>query len=426
MSIKLLPHFRPLFDHHRYYVCLSGRLSGKSFHIAVTLLWLASRAKMRILCVREFMNSIAESSMAQLIQIIDLSGTRDSWTVTKTELVHNVTGSRFIFRGIKTDPTSIKSITDIDCCWAEESETLSSESLQILIPSIRKQNSRFYFSGNPKDRMSALAQMFIENPPPPDTIIISNDYRDNPFVSDTMLKEAEHMRDSNPEMYRHIYLGEYLDTSNLIMVKNVVRGTTNKLASDKCIIGVDIARDGDRTVICCRKGATIAEMKSYPSMDLTNLVHELNGFIYRHKPEQINVDSTGHGAWVPDALKATGILVKPINFAESSRYETKYANMRTEIYGLASDFFTKGGKLRPQDIDLERELSASYYTLDNKNRIKLIPKEEIKKRIGKSPDIADAFCLSLLCVGDMFMSTVRADKIAMANHTSSLLKSGAW
>lgn len=373
------------------------------------------------------MNSISESSMAQLLQIIDLSGTRSAWTVTKTELVHNVTRSRFIFRGIKTDPTSIKSITDIDACWVEESETITSESLQILIPSIRKENSRLYFSGNPKDRVSALAQMFIENIPPPDTIIISNDYRDNPFVSDTMLKEAHHMRDTNPEMYNHIYLGEYLDAANLILVKNVVRGTSPTIASDKVIVGIDIARDGgDRTVICIRKGKSIVDIRVFPTMDLTNLVHELNSVIHKWKPEQINVDATGHGAWVPDALKASGIYVKSINFAESSRYPDKYANMRTEMYGLASDFFTNGGKIRPQDIALERELESSYYTLDNHNRIKLVPKTEIKQRTGKSPDLADSFCLSLITSGDMFKSTKKLDEIQQQNLGRALTTAGSW
>ena len=426
MSLNFLPQFKPLFDNHRYKVLLSGRCSGKSVAIAIYLIWIASRVKVKVLCLREFMSSISESSMAQLLEVIEKSGTRSHWDVTKTEIVHIKTGSRFIFKGIRANVESIKSIPDVDLCWCEEASTLSQESLNILIPTIRKKNSQIIFSGNPKSRIEPLAQMFVENEPPPSTIIIANDYRDNPYVSNTLLVEAEHMKETNPEMYSHIYLGEYLDAANLIIIKNVVKGTLPVVISDKVIIGVDIARDGDRTVICARKGKGIAELKSYPSMDLTNLVHELTGFINRHKPEQINVDSTGHGAWVPDALKAFNIYVKPINFAESSRYDTKYANMRTEIYGLASDFFDNGGKLRPNDIELERELEASYYTLDNHNRIKLIPKDEIKKRIGKSPDLADAFCLSLITSGDMFKSTKKLEEIQQQNLGSSLVTAGSW
>lgn len=426
-KLSFLSQFKPLFGKYRYKVCFSGRGSAKSTHIAIALIWYASRCKMKILCVREHLNSIKDSSKAQIELIIEQSGTMNQWTITNTEIIHKHTGSVFLFKGIATNYNSIKSIPDIDICWVEECETLSQESLNVLIPTIRKQNSQIWFSGNPKDRMQAVSQLFIENEPPPDTVIISNDYRDNPYISATLLAEAMHMRDSNPEMYSHVWLGEYLDTANMILVKNATRGEVPRLVSDKCVIGVDIARDGgDRTVICVRKGKNIEELLIFPTMELNLLTHQLQTLIFKHKPEQINVDSTGHGAWVPDGLKSTGVSVTSVSFNGSAKHADRYSNVRSELYGLAEKYFANGGKIRFNDIELERELEASYYTLDNKNRIALVPKTEIKKRIGKSPDIADAFCLSLLCVGDMFMSTVRADKIAMANHTSSLLKSGAW
>lgn len=425
--MNFLSHFRVLFEAFRYKVCFSGRGSAKSTHIALALLWYASRTKMKILCLREHLNSIQESSKAQLEQIIEQTGTSGAWTITNTEIVHNKTGSRFLFKGMATNYTSIKSIPDVDIAWIEECETISKESLDILIPTIRKEGSQIWFSGNPKDRMEAVAQMFIENPPPEGTVIISNDYRDNPYISSTLLAEATHMKEANPELYNHIWLGNYLDVSNLILVKNAKRSNTPQLGSDKCVIGVDIARDGgDRTVICVRKGKQIAELLIYSSMELTLLTHTLQSLIHKHKPEQINVDSTGHGAWLPDALKSQNIIVKSIGFSESATKEDRYANRRSELYGLASDYFGKGGCIRVNDIELERELSASYYTLDNKNRIKLIPKEEIKKRIGRSPDIADAFCLSLVCTDDMFMSTQRADALQNYHHNNDLINAGAW
>ena len=170
MTLGFLPQFKVLFDKYRYKVLLSGRSSGKSVAVATYLIWVASRCKVKILCVREFMDSISESSMAQILEVIDKSGTRSAWTITKTEIVHNTTKSRFIFKGIKTNPESVKSIPYIDLCWVEEANTLSKESLDILIPTIRKANAQIIFTGNPKDRMEALAQMFVENPPPPDTL----------------------------------------------------------------------------------------------------------------------------------------------------------------------------------------------------------------------------------------------------------------
>lgn len=425
--MNFLPQFKPLFEKFRYKVCFSGRASAKSTHIAIALLWYASRTNMKILCLREHLNSIQESSKAQLEQIIEQTGTSHAWTITKTEIVHNVTGSRFLFKGLATNYNSIKSIPDIDIAFIEECETISKESLDILIPTIRKENSQIWFAGNPRDRMEAVAQMFIENAPPPSTVIISNDYRDNPYLSQTIIDEANHMKESNPELYRHIWLGEYLDVSNLIMVKNVVRDNPPALASDKCVIGVDLARDGnDLTCICVRKGKRVVELLTYPSMEIERLSHELDSLIYRHKPEQVNIDSTGHGAWAADALKGKNIIVKSICFSENADRKDRYSNRRTELYGLASEYFSKGGTIRTNDVELQRELEASYYTFDNKFRIKLVPKDEIKKRIGKSPDRSDAFCLSLITVGDMFMSTTRSEKVENYFANNSLMDAGAW
>lgn len=427
MSLEFLPQFKPLFGVFRYIVLLSGRGSAKSTHIAIYLIWVASRSKVLVLCLREFMVSIADSSKAQLEYVIKQSGTESSWYITKTEIRHLVTGSRFVFKGIAHNTASIKSFAKADIAWVEECENITSESLEILIPTIREEGSRLIFSGNVKDRMQAVAQKFVENDPPESTVIISNSYLDNPLISKTLLKEAEHMKASNYALYRHIWLGEYLESGNLIICRNVVRGKHIHAASDKVVVGIDIARDGgDKTVICVRKGKIIAHMSEYATMDLPTLIHEVQGVIARWKPERINVDSTGHGAWVPDALRSYGIDVRAVCFAESAGDDRKYSNRRTELYGLAADYFEAGGMLRENDNDLERELIASYYVLDNKSRMKMVPKTEIKAKIGCSPDKADAFVLSLLCDGDMFRSTKAHDSIQSSMLSRDLYMAGSF
>jgi phage terminase large subunit len=426
-KINFLTHFKPLFSDKRYKVLLSGRGSGKSFHAAVALIWYASRVKTKILCLREFMNSIGDSSKEQIEEVIELSGTRDSWYITLKSITHKITGSTFIFKGLRNNYNSLKSIPNIDIAVIEECSGLTTESINALIPTIRKQGSQIWFLGNPKDRNDPVAAMFIEKGDRPDTILIANDYRDNPFISKTILEEAELMRLDNEILYKHIYLGEYLDTANLILVNNIRKATATRLSNAKVVIGVDIARDGgDRTVIYVRTGKCPADVKIYNNMDLPKLTHELQALITKYKPERINIDSTGHGAWCADGLKSYGIDVKTVNFASSSRKPEKYGNMRSELYALAGKYFEGGGVIRPQDNDLDTELSASYYTLDNKNRVCLIPKQEIKKMIGKSPDVADAFCLSLLCDGDMFTSTKVSDAIDEAREAKELTMVSGW
>ena len=425
-QITFLSHYKPLFEKKRYKVLLSGRGSGKSFHVALALLWLASRCRMRILCLREFMNSIGDSSKAQIEEVITLSGTESSWTITRTSITHKVTGSVFIFKGLRNNYNSLKSIPNIDIAVVEECAGMSQESLDALIPTIRKEGSEIWLLGNPQDRHDPVASMFIERYRE-DAIVIANDYRDNPFCSRTIIAEAEAMKTMSEALYNHIYIGEYLDTSTLILVDNVAMGDAKTISNPKVVVGVDIARDGgDRTVIAVRRGYGFASIRSYDTMDIDKLSHELQAVIARYKPERINIDSTGHGAWAGDALKAYGIDVRTINFASDSRKPERYGNMRTELYGLAKDYFAGGGVIPRDHADLDKELSASYYLLDKRNRPCLIPKAEIKKKIGRSPDIADAVCLSLLCDGDMYRSTKATDSIDDALLAKELATVSGW
>jgi hypothetical protein len=427
-AINVLAHFAPLWQRYRFKVGFSGRGSAKSFHFGCALTNIASRAPTRAVCLREYQNSIADSSKAQIEEIIDLSGTRKAWNISRQYIEHKVTGSIITFKGLQ-NPEALKSATNFDVAFFEECETMTQDSLNIMEPTFRKNGSQLWFAGNPRDRMAPVAQYFIENTPPPSTTIITNSYLDNRYCPQTLIDSANHMKATNLALYNHIYLGQYLDTSNLILVNNVRRGGYEEQYSPKVVMGIDIAKDGgDKTVFCVRKGRHIVALIEHASMDRDNLIHQLQALIRAYHPERINIDSTGHGAWVPELLSAYGIEARGINFASNAPgvHESKVSNMRTHMYNLATEYFSKGGCIRPTDINLEKQLAAAYYTLDNKNRIKLLPKEEIRRRIGCSPDQADAFCLSLICDGDMFTSTKHDDDLQAQYDMISLEHAGMF
>lgn len=425
--IQCLPHFKPLWQAYRYKILFSGRGSGKSAHLAIFLIWLACRSKIKILCLREFQVSIEESMKAEIEKWIELSGTRKDWICNLRYIKHKYTGSKFIFRGVRNNPKSIKSMTDIGCAVFEECEDATKESLDLLIPTLRLPGSFFILAGNPKDRTCAVAQMFIENAPPPGTVIINNTYLDNPYCSADLIAEAEHMRLTDYNLYKHIWLGQYLDVSQLIMVPKITRKDIPRPTGAKVVIGVDIARQGgDRTAITVRCGKMIAERQVFPSMDRDLLVHTLQSLQHKYRPNCINVDSTGHGAWCVDMLIQSGIKnVYSINFSSAS-LDPKYANMRTYLYALIREYFEQGGTIPVGAISLEKELAASRYTLDIKNRTAMIPKDEIRKVLGVSPDEADSLGLAMLCEGDMFNDTTRMDAIINHHTQADLISSGKF
>ena len=431
MELTVLPCYQPFYEDWRYKVALGGRSAGRSVAAAQAIVYFCSQAKMRVLYLREFQNSIEESCKAQVEAIIEDLGLAHEWKFTIKQTTHRRTGSVIMYEGLARNYTKIKSKTDIDIAAIEECETVSRDSLDILIPTIRRQGSELWFMGNPKDRTSAVAQLFIENGTPANCVVMRSTYLDNPFNSAELIAEANHLMATDYKLYRHIYLGEYLDKGSLRMVPYVVEedATTVPAASDAVVIGCDIAREGDdKTALCVRKGKKILLLESHSDMDLPKLVAELTDLIRRYKPARINIDSTGHGAWAKDGLQSMGVTVSEVNFSSKAAKEDKYTNKRTELYGLARDYFEGGGTIPKGQTQLVEELESTWYNLDNKNRFALESKADIKKRIGRSPDKADSLCLSLWNPqGGIFAKAVAATTTMDSRRfTNDLLNAGSY
>ena len=107
----------------RHYCYYGGRSSGKSTTVATVLAVQATAKPMRILCAREYQASIADSVhklLADAIEKYKLPG----WGITR-ESIRNKNGSEAIFRGVRNNPQSIKSLEGIDVCWGEEAAAFS-------------------------------------------------------------------------------------------------------------------------------------------------------------------------------------------------------------------------------------------------------------------------------------------------------------
>jgi hypothetical protein len=106
----------------------------------------------------------------------------------------------------------------------------------------------------------------------------------------------------------------------------------------------------------------------------------------------IAVDATGgYGAGVEDMLKQMGMSVNPVNFASKASDE-RYFNKRSEMWYEMAEWVKRGGSI-PKDPTLVKELTAPHYYIQN-GKFRLEEKDIIKKRLGFSPDIADALALT--------------------------------
>ena len=137
-------------------------------------------------------------------------GLRDYFDVQKTQIV-GTNGSRFIFEGMRSNITKIKSMEGIDIAWCEEAESITYSSWETLIPTIRKEGSEIWVSFNPNDEMDDTYQRFVENPPPESHIYSCKvNYYNNPFFPPELEKERLLLKDKNIDLYNHVWMGEVL------------------------------------------------------------------------------------------------------------------------------------------------------------------------------------------------------------------------
>ena len=150
MNLFRVPEaFKDLFiTKSRYKVYYGGRGSGKSFNFASALIFKASQEKIRILCAREIQKSINESVHSILTKQIEALGLLDKFTITDRS-ISCVNGSEFIFEGLFRNQNKIKSLDGIKYVWVEEAESISEESWDLLIPTIRENDSEIWVSFNP-------------------------------------------------------------------------------------------------------------------------------------------------------------------------------------------------------------------------------------------------------------------------------------
>ena len=207
IDIKIPEKLAPLYQPRRYKVMRGGRGGGKSHTVAQVLLDMAARRPLRILCAREIQKSMRDSVHRLLRDYIVKMGLTAYYDVLDTE-IRGINGSLFLFSGLQAHTVdSIKSFEGIDIVWIEEGQSIAKKSLDILIPTIRKDGSEIWITMNPDMETDEVYQRFVATPSD-DTWCVEINWRDNPWfpsVLDDERKKAK--RTMLPDDYAHIWEG---------------------------------------------------------------------------------------------------------------------------------------------------------------------------------------------------------------------------
>lgn len=191
----------------RYYVYYGGRLGAKSHQFAIAAIMRAMEEQMTILCGREVQSSMADSVHKLLSEKIKILGLESHFEVLVNAIRCKSTGSEFAFRGLRHNLQDIKSFEGAKICWVEEAVNVTEESWDVLLPTIRLDDSEVWIGFNTDLEDDYTYTNFVLGADY-DTTLVEVSYLENPMVSATMLKQAEKMRRTNPRKYEHIYGGK--------------------------------------------------------------------------------------------------------------------------------------------------------------------------------------------------------------------------
>jgi len=194
-----------LFEKSRYKCIFGGRGSAKSWSVARALLILGAKQVHRILCAREFQNSISQSVHKLLSdQIVDL-GLIGFYEITE-RTIRGKNGTEFNFVGLKNNPHNIKSFEGCTIVWVEEAQAVSARSWDILIPTIRAKDSEIWITMNPELESDATYQRFILHPPE-NCITQKVNWSDNPWFPEVLDYERRTLQSRDIEAYNTVWEG---------------------------------------------------------------------------------------------------------------------------------------------------------------------------------------------------------------------------
>lgn len=401
ISIDVPEPFIELFDptkDWRHIAYFGGRSSGKSTTAAIALVAKATSKPLRILCTREFQASLSDSVYKLLADTIE-KYKFPNWTVGR-EYIRNANGSEFLFAGVRNNIQSIKSMEGVDICWGEEAATFSMESLDVLIPTIRKPGSYFIWTFNRLTPKDPIWERICKNPDERTYVKKVNSDAIEKLLSPEIIFEREKMRKENPELFEHVYMGEPLSVaSGSIYGKQLAQaredGRIGKVPYDGAA-PVYAALDlgvGDSTAICFFQnvGQEIHFIDYYESSG-EDLAHYIN--VLANKPWDYRQIFLPHDARARELQ--TGKTRE--EFFREHGYNnvtilrpSSYAVGQDDINMTARPKFSRCWFDEDKCARLLECLAAYHYEYDDKNRLL-----RDKPKHDWSSHAADAFIYSLI------------------------------
>lgn len=209
---KLIPLFTGAADVR---AADGGRGSAKTRTFAKmsavrAMMWDAQGRSGQILCARQFMNSLADSSLEEVKAAIR----SEPWLLAAFEIGEKYIKTKsgrvyYTFTGLDRNVASVKSKARILLCWVDEAEPVTDEAWTTLIPTLREEDSELWVTWNSKRKTAPVEKRF-KNIDDPLIKYARVNWRDNPWFPDILERVRQRDMRDRPEQYDHIWEGDYV------------------------------------------------------------------------------------------------------------------------------------------------------------------------------------------------------------------------
>jgi hypothetical protein len=303
-----------------------------------------------------------------------------------------------IFGATDENPEGILGFTDISAAIIDEAAYCHEELYHYIGDRMRgqgiKPKYRLISSPSNQQKSKWFTDLCMKNP----SAVIHATALDNPFTSAEFKESLKRRYGEGSALYRQQVLGEFIeaDSSDALITIDKFASSATLDAGSYYTIGCDAARFGvDRTVVILRNNARIVDMIIMHKSDTFEICSAINKLAVGKNIKGIFVDGTGgYGAGVVDQLKLTyGFKVHEVNFGAKPK-DGICSNNRAFMYRNLRDAILNGFYI--ENPEIREEICAQRQKLNGTGLFQLVPKEEIKEYLGRSPDLSDALALSFM------------------------------
>ena len=469
--IEIFPVFKEYLQPSRFKVAYGGRGSAKTRTFITLLVDNVLYFGWRVVCFREIMKSLDDSVYQEIVEEIDRRCLGEYFNILRSEIQCAHSGGVFKFDGLFRNQQKIKGYSSFDCAFVEEAANVTADSWKMLIPTLRKSGSEIWVCFNPESPLDDTYKRFVTERIYPDykngkryCITKKINYTDNPRFPPELLDDMELMKEADPDLYEHVYLGEPVANSDLAIIPPKWIAAAVDIHKFLGIepsggkkVGFDVADEGaDFNATANVHGWIVTGLNEWKDRDPNSAAATVWNNAIEFGADEIFYDSIGVGAGAkgefrqlvakleyssvvppsitpfaanagvinPDEPYDEGHIVQTVSGVKHS-YRTNadmFTNLKAQAYWAIRDRCYNAWKARNgKDYDAENLISFDSELIPEKvlskmkgeasqprreymnGKLRVEPKDRMSKRGVASPNILEAVVMAFAPSEDMSM-----------------------